>query len=229
MQHFPNLLFSSTPQHKTKLCVIYPNGSCSLLGDSPVSQICNCIHGHLAVLQKGNKFRSVGDRHGQFLSLHKAPLAVNSCLAWKQPRQRGSKGSNSVISSLQDTQNSQKVVLFCSREQRWHNSLPHGQCVDPAPSAPAMQPFKNTKPSNQTPRRAFFSFSFTVRHVSSMTLLPVRVGWALPHHPALLSLWLGRSPGEEPLVPCTNHLSLPSSAWFHHSNCSALQQIVTFG
>lgn len=92
-----------------------------------------------------------------------------------------------------------------------------------------MQPFKNNKPSSQIPRRAFSSFSFTVRPVSSMTLLPARAGRALPHRPALLSLWPGWSPGEEPLVPCSNHVSLPSPAWFCHSSCSAPQQIMTFG
>lgn len=49
VQHFPNLS-PSTPQHETKLCVIYPNGSCGLFEDSPVFQICNFTHRHLDVL-----------------------------------------------------------------------------------------------------------------------------------------------------------------------------------
>lgn len=68
VQCFPSLPFP-TPQHKTKLWVIYSNGSCSSFGGSQIFQICTYIHGHLAFLKTRNESGSAGDKPGLLLSL----------------------------------------------------------------------------------------------------------------------------------------------------------------
>lgn len=162
----------------------------------------------------------LGISQDSFLPCSKAPVAVNSCVAWKQSGQRGSKGSNSVITALQDTQNSQKVAFFLWKTKDGTIPFLTGSnltlLLQPLLCSPLKTANYQANPQ-EIPRQPFPAASSLLgiqagwschqqrlAEVSSATeLVPAVLGW-----PPLLTLWLAclqLSPGEEQSVHYTNH------------------------